>query len=464
MLKRLSFLIGFLATSFLSFAQVTLIVDAIPSNTPSGDDIYVAGNFQGWDPGSNAHILQDNGSGQYLITLNGISQTMEYKFTRGSWPKVEGNASGSVRPNRSYSPSGGADTVYLQILSWEDLGGSGGGGSTANAGVQIMDAAFYMPQLNKNRRIWIYLPSDYDTSSKHYPVLYMHDGQNLFDARTSFSGEWQVDETLRRLEQAGDYGVIVVGIDNGGASRLDEYSPWVNVTYGGGDGDKYIRFITETLKPHIDSSYRTMPGRETTGIAGSSMGGLISYYAGMAYQDKFGKIGVFSPSFWFSNEIYAFTNNAGKQEDNRFYFLAGAMEGGSMVMNMQSIYNRLGNLGFPSSDLFYLVKADGQHSEWFWAREFGDAYEWLFSDLSSSAAALSGRPQIHVYPNPVDKWLHIETTQPAHIKIYDENGKSIKGESISGDKKIDVSELSNGVYLIEIQTDDYLFRQKWLKL
>lgn len=462
MFKRFSLLIGLIAVLLSSSAQVTLIIDAIPSNTPSGDDIYVAGNFQGWDPGSTSHILQSNGSGQFMITLSGISQPMEYKFTRGSWPSVEGNASGSVRPNRGFTPSGGADTVYHQILSWEDLGG--GGGSTANAGVRIMDPAFYMPQLNRNRRIWIYLPSDYDTSSKHYPVLYMHDGQNLFDAQTSFSGEWQVDETLRQLEQAGDYGVIVVGIDNGGASRIDEYSPWVNPTYGGGDGDKYIRFITETLKPHIDSTYKTMPGRETTGIAGSSMGGLISYYAGMAYQDKFGKIGVFSPSFWFSNEVNAFTSNAGKQENNRFYFLAGANEGGNMVINMQSIYNQLQNLGFRPTDLSYLVKSDGQHSEWFWAREFGDAYEWLFSDLSLSAETLSGYPKIRIRPNPVSKWLYIYCPIPAHVKLFDEKGSLVKKAEISGDEKVDLSDLKSGMYLIEVQTSTYVFRRKLMKL
>lgn len=462
MFKRFSLLIAFIASILFSFAQVTLIVDAIPSNTPAGDDIHLAGNFNTWDPGSSSHILQSNGAGQFVITLTGAPQMMEYKFTRNSWTTVEGDANGSTRPNRTYTLTGGTDTIYHQILSWEDLGG--GGNSTANAGVRIMDPAFYMPQLNKNRKIWIYLPSDYDTSTKSYPVLYMHDGQNLFDVQTSFSGEWQVDETLRQLEQAGNYGVIVVGIENGGGSRLDEYSPWVHPTYGGGDGDKYVRFLTETLKPHIDSIYRTMPGRETTGIAGSSMGGLISYYAGMAYQDKFGKVGVFSPSFWFSSEVNSFTTNAGKQENNRFYFLAGANEGSNMVVNMQGIYNQLQNLGFRSTDLNYIVKSDGQHAEWFWAREFGNAYEWLFNDLSLAAENLSGYPKIRVRPNPVSKWLYIYSPIPAKMRFFDEKGSLVKQGFISGDERVNLSDLKAGIYIIELHTPNYVFRRKLVKM
>ena len=108
--------------------------------------------------------------------------------------------------------------------------------STARAGVSVLDTAFAMPQLKRTRRVWVYLPPDYATSERRYPVLYMHDGQNLFDAATSYAGEWGIDETLDSLHAAGDPGVIVVGIDNGGERRLDEYSPWRNERHGGGEG------------------------------------------------------------------------------------------------------------------------------------------------------------------------------------------------------------------------------------
>lgn len=124
----------------------------------------------------------------------------------------------------------------------------------------------------------------------------MHDGQNVFETATSFSGEWEVDESLNALHENGDYGCIVVAIDNGGAFRLDEYSPWINTQFGEGQGDDYMQFIINTLKPDIDNSYRTKPERDYTGIMGSSMGGLISMYGGMEYNSVFSKIGAFSPS------------------------------------------------------------------------------------------------------------------------------------------------------------------------
>ena len=176
--------------------------------------------------------------------------------------------------------------------------------------VKLLSNNFYMPQLNKNRRIWIYLPNDYETNTnKRYPVLYMHDGQNCFDKTTAFAGEWGIDETLNYKEKNGDKGCIVVAIDNGGASRLDEYSPYVNSQYGGGKGDDYLDFLALTLKPFIDSAYRTFPDKNNTAMAGSSMGGLITMYALFKYPNIYGKAGIFSPAFWFSNQLYTYVLN-----------------------------------------------------------------------------------------------------------------------------------------------------------
>jgi alpha-glucosidase len=166
-------------------------------------------------------------------------------------------------PDRTFTFTGQPQTLNLTILSWEDVGGTN---STAAANVSILNTQFWMPELNRSRRIWLYLPPDYATSTKHYPVIYMKDGQNLFDAVTSFSGEWQVDETLNTLFANGDYGAIVVGIDNGGAERLNEYSPWNNPQYGGGQGALYMDFVAETLKPFIDANYRTLPQGATTAL------------------------------------------------------------------------------------------------------------------------------------------------------------------------------------------------------
>jgi predicted alpha/beta superfamily hydrolase len=128
------------------------------------------------------------------------------------------------------------------------------------------------PELGNQRDIFVYLPPGYDASQQRYPVLYMHDGQNLFDEATSYSGEWQVDETMEALSRAG-YPAIVVGIPNLGERRIEEYNPVDTPQHGGGKGGLYLTFIVQTLKPLIDGQFRTLPDRLHTGIMGASMGG-----------------------------------------------------------------------------------------------------------------------------------------------------------------------------------------------
>ena len=299
-MRNLFLLVGILLTQ-LGTAQLTIIVDQIPANTPAGAEVFIAGNFQNWNPGDQAYKLIENGNGDLEITFTPSMQNMQFKFTRGSWATVEGNENGGFLPDRTYTYSGGQQTLTLQILSWEDTGGSN---STAADNVSIVDTEFYMPQLDRFRKVWIYLPPDYNDNTDNYPVLYMHDGQNVFDASTSFSGEWEVDETLNTLHAAGDPGIIVVAVDNGGTHRIDEYSPWVHPTYGGGEGEAYMEFMSTTLKPFIDVTYRTLTDRANTAIMGSSLGGLISHYAAVEFQNVYGKIGIFSPSYWFANEAY----------------------------------------------------------------------------------------------------------------------------------------------------------------
>ncbi|MBL7775051.1 MAG: alpha/beta hydrolase, partial [Saprospiraceae bacterium] len=256
-------LLGLLLPTLLA-AQLTVRITGIPANTPAMDRLYLAGNFNNWNAGDSSYRFQAFADGQFEITIKPAPGQLEFKITRGSWATVEGNAQGKFLPNRILQYDGAPQTQQIQVAGWEDR--SAGGGGTAAPNVFELDDDFYMPQLQRRRRVWVYLPPDYATARKRYPVLYMHDGQNLFDNNTSSFGEWQVDEALNRLFNQGDYGCIVVGIDNGGAKRLDEYSPWKNPEYGGGEGKAYLDFIVRTLKPHIDSVYRTLPGCESTGI------------------------------------------------------------------------------------------------------------------------------------------------------------------------------------------------------
>jgi predicted alpha/beta superfamily hydrolase len=436
-------------------AQLVIKVNAIPVNTPANANIYVAGTFNNWNEASSSHILQATGSGQYAITITPAVGAVEFKFTRGSWSSVEGNDNGGFQANHTVQYTGQAKTITLPILSWEDLGGSGGGaGSTAASNVSIMSNDFYIPQLNKSRRIWLYLPPDYQTTNKKYPVLYMQDAQNLFDATTSFAGEWQVDESLNNLFNAGDYGCIVVGIDNGGADRLDEYSPWVNTQYGGGDGELYTDFIVNTLKPHIDANYRTLPSRLYSGIGGSSMGALISTYAMIEHQDVFSKGLSFSPAYWFAGDANAnHVTNTGKQAAVKLYLLAGGDEPDYVETDMTAVGDAMLSVGFTPQEIYFEVPSDGQHSEWFWAREFPDAYKWLFQNLVSPTQEIVENKELEIFPNPATDWLKITTNEvldSTTLVITGTDGKVWQKKPMKSNEKINVSKLPVGFYLLKI--------------
>ena len=264
---------------------------------------------------------------------------------------------------------------------------------SATASVSVMDTAFAMPELGRTRRVWIYLPPDYATSARRYPVLYMHDGQNVFDAATSYAGEWGVDEALDSLHAAGDPGAIVVAVDNGQQLRMNEYSPWAHPRHGGGEGDAYADFLANTLKPWIDRHYRTRPGPESTGIMGSSMGALISLHAAFRHPGVFGRVGVFSPSLWYSDSVFVAARAARPgQPAPRFYFVSGGREGprempGVVVADQQRMLDTLAAAGWTlGTHMHAAAPEDGEHSEWFWRREFPAAYRWLFSDPPTAAA------------------------------------------------------------------------------
>jgi predicted alpha/beta superfamily hydrolase len=437
-------IIVLLRFSFLS-AQLTINVTSIPPS-PLNPDIYIAGNFNSWNPGNPTYKLTNNNNGSYSITFTPNPGTLEFKFTRGNWETVEGNASGGFIPNRTYTYPGGIQSTNVTIAGWE----GGSGGTTAADNVEILDEDYFIPQLNRTRRIWLYLPPDYHTTSKRYPVIYMQDGQNLFDQYTSFSGEWKIDESLNDLFDHGDYGAIVVGIDNGGGERINEYSPWINPNYGGGNGEAYADFMVQTLKPHIDSLYRTLPGREYTAIAGSSLGANISMYTAIEYQDVFSKVGIFSPAFWFSDSSYIHLAEKGITSDLRVYFVAGQNESAGMIADMMTMYDALADAGQDESEMFFLSEPDGAHSEWFWAREFTDTYEWLFENLILDNEDPT-KSFWSVFPNPVKDYLLVPTApDDLRFTIYSTVGQIMfSGTLASG--QIDTSSLTNGLYFLEIK-------------
>ncbi|MBV9774887.1 MAG: phosphonate ABC transporter ATP-binding protein [Gemmatimonadetes bacterium] len=367
-------------------AQLTLRLTGVPAGTPTGAAIYVAGSFNGWNPASPDYRLTER-DGHYSLTLpDEVRGPVEFKFTLGSWDTAEADSSGRDVANRVFLvPASGGATYTGAVAAWVDTKTRPRPASTASPSVSVLDTAFAVPQLGRTRRVWLYLPPDYATSGRRYPVLYMHDGQNLFDAATAFAGEWGVDESLDSLHAAGDPGVIVVAVDNGGQKRLDEYSPWKNARLGGGEGEAYVDFLAGTLKPYVDAHYRTLADPAHTGIMGSSMGGLISLYAGLRHPEVFGRVGVFSPALWFAPEVYAFARAADARGPRpRFYFVTGAQEGNTpeaYVRDQARMVETLTVAGFrDGTEVTAAVRPDGKHAEWFWRREFPAAYRWLFDD------------------------------------------------------------------------------------
>ena len=280
---------------------------------------------------------------------------------------------------------GPSTTARCAVLAGCPAGQAGPHAHTASPQAQVLDTAFFMPQLGRHRRVWLYLPTDYARQPRRrYPVLYLHDGQNVFDAATAYAGEWGVDETLNRLRASGQdpTGCIVVAVDNGGRYRGDEYIPWANPRLKiGGQGAAYVDFLTFTLKPYIDQQYRTRPDAAHTGIAGSSLGGLISVYAALRYPAVFGCVGAFSPAFWVCNDsLRAYVRQHPPAPRTKFYFVAGAKEDSTMLPLMATWRDLLHTAGVPAAHLAYHAAPDGEHREWFWQREFAAAYEWLFSN------------------------------------------------------------------------------------
>ncbi|NCI50457.1 alpha/beta hydrolase [Sediminibacterium roseum] len=360
-------------------AQFTVRLVVTDVATKKNDDIYITGNFNNWNPRDENYKLKPFGGSRKSIVLRDFAAgTYAFKFSRGAQDKLETTADGRDIPDRVLEVNEDVSKEFT-VAGWKDDYPEVPKKYTASPQVRIVDTAFNMPQLGRKRRVWIYLPKGYANSSKLYPVLYMQDGQNLFNEQTAPYGEWGVDEALDTLQQKTGKECIVIGIDNGGDKRTTEYNPYDDAKNGKGEGKQYLEFIVRTLKPFIDSKYRTKKGPENTFIAGSSLGGLISFYAMIKYPEVFGAGGIFSASFWVTPEIFTdaekFTTTATQMP--RFYMYAGKMEPANMVPNNEKMAELLKKNQRYSIRL--ITDPLGKHREATWRQEFPSFYTWLMN-------------------------------------------------------------------------------------
>ncbi|MEM8556985.1 MAG: alpha/beta hydrolase-fold protein [Bacteroidota bacterium] len=236
----------------------------------------------------------------------------------------------------------------------------------------------HSPDLGNHRDLFVYLPPSYHTApDRRYPVVYMHDGQNLFDAATAFADEWQVDNTMDVLAETGRE-AIVVGVPNTGVDRIHEYSPVKDRQERGGRGETYVSFLVNTVKPRIDADFRTKTGPLDTVVAGSSMGGLISLYAFLKRPDVFGHAGVMSPSLWFADRgIFPIVRDT-PRHPGRIYLDVGTKEGASTVADCRRLRRLLLGKGYTLADDLCYIEAEGAgHSEAAWRDRLYVAMDFL---------------------------------------------------------------------------------------
>lgn len=234
--------------------------------------------------------------------------------------------------------------------------------------------------LGNSRDILVYLPASYDRSGRRLPVVYMHDGQNLFDPTTSFAGEWGVDRAMARSPRKGRR-AIIVGIPNMGVERMREYSPFYEAKHGGGAADDYLDFITRTVKPLIDGRYRTLPERESTGILGSSLGGLVSLYAFFREPSVFGFAGAMSPALWFGEgKIFPWVE-AAPYVRGRLYLDVGTREGVNTLNNARAMRDLLIRKGYRlGENLMWVEDRGGVHNEAAWGRRLRRTLPFLLTE------------------------------------------------------------------------------------
>jgi predicted alpha/beta superfamily hydrolase len=348
-------------------------------NTVITDDrpVFVSGNFCDWLPDIDAFQMQPVGPGQFAYEFPKdlrLPKTLEYKYTRGGWDHVELDSSGEGVVNRTVGRAVNIKREFVPHWRWFGMPFN----PEFLPKIELLGDTFDVPKISQYRRVHVLLPHDYHQTDKRYPVLYLHDGQNLFGGGAGY-GSWEVDQKMALLAARNHHEVILVSIDHADEKRIREFT--LHPTRAGkGRGQYYLDFIRYIIKPIVDERFRTLPDAAHTGIGGSSLGGLISIYAGLMHPDAFGRLMIFSPSLWISPKIYFDAIRFQAPVPMKVYAYGGEQESRYMVPNIQRFNDSLVRQQYGGNpiDIHLSVDPTGTHQEAHWSREFPKAVEWLF--------------------------------------------------------------------------------------
>lgn len=373
-------LLCFFAVVSIAYCQVLekhITFRVLPQTMPDTAKVYIVGNHPqlgAWQPDVVALTRQSDGGWRRTFSFK-TGEALEYKFTRGAWDKEAVNAEGVV-PRNSVLHVRNDTTIVLEIASWKDLRHKVEG--------QITGTVKYHRDMTgegiRPREVMVWLPPSYDSTTKRYPVLYMHDGQNLFDPRTAFMGhDWQVDEVADSLIRAGQMKeIIIVGVNNSSERRQD-YSDSAK-------GRAYMKFLATTLKPFIDANYRTRPQREHTATMGSSMGGLISFLLVWHHPETFSQAGCLSPAFIapFDSAVTMVESYKGANKKIRIYMDNGGVALDSVLQSgCDAMLNALEQKSFKrGKNLEWFHDQAAEHNEQAWARRVWRPLLFMFGKRS----------------------------------------------------------------------------------
>ncbi len=339
--------------------------------------VYISGNFNNWHTQDLNFEMEKIGNGLYHFKFASdfvYPEELLYKFTKGDWSEVEIDKYGNRTENRSCKDHRGVRKEHVDKWrkNWLPFK------PNFLPKVHLISEEFEIPQLNKTRRIWALLPYDYEESKETYPVLYLQDAQNLFNEKAKY-GNWEIDKKLAVMSEYKIGKIIVIAIEHAEHDRIKEYNVGKTLL-GVGQGKKYIRFITDTLKPFVDKNFRTKPEREFTGIGGSSMGGLVSIFSGLMYPEVYGKLMIFSPSLWVIPKMDFNNIDFSEPGDTKIYLYAGGDESATMIEHVKKFKKNMIQNEFVTSKMKINLSINmlGKHNETYWSDEFPKAIEWLF--------------------------------------------------------------------------------------